>query len=92
MPVRHVLVRDTGRDVEHDNATLALDIVSIAETTELLLAGGIPDVEADRAKVGGERERVDLDTKRGCERTTEARVSKGGSDMRRHACLSDVQR
>ena len=30
MPVRHVLVRDTRRDVEHDDTALALDVVSIA--------------------------------------------------------------
>ncbi len=62
MPVGHVLVCDTGCYVKHDDTTLSLDVVSVAETTELLLSGGIPDVEADSAEVGGERQRVDLDT------------------------------
>ena len=55
MPVGDVLVRDTGGDVEHDDTALALNVVSITETTKLLLSGSIPDVEADGTKVGRER-------------------------------------
>lgn len=62
MPVRHVLVCDTGCDVKHNDTALALDVVSVAETTKLLLSGGIPYVEADGAEVGRERQRVHLDT------------------------------
>lgn len=51
MPVGDVLVSDPRGDVEHDDAALAVDVVSIAKTTKLLLAGGIPDVELDLAKV-----------------------------------------
>lgn len=65
MPVGHVLVGDTGGDIEHDDTALALDVVAITETTKLLLSGGIPDVEADRTEVGGEGEGVDLDTESG---------------------------
>lgn len=54
MPIRHVLVRDTRSDIEHDNTTLALDVVSITETTKLLLSSCVPDVEADGTEVGGE--------------------------------------
>ena len=54
VPIGHIFVRDAGRDVKHDDATLALDVVAIAETTELFLAGSIPDIEYDCAKVGGE--------------------------------------
>ena len=54
MPVGHILVGDSGGDIEHDDTALALDVVAIAETTELLLAGGVPDVEADRTEVGRE--------------------------------------
>jgi hypothetical protein len=49
-----------------------LNVVTIAETTELLLSCGVPDIEADGAEVGVEGERVDLDTESGC-----ARVAKG---------------
>ena len=66
VPVGYVLVRDAGGDVEHDDTTLALDVVAIAETTKFLLTGGIPYVEADRAEVGGEGERVHFDTEGGC--------------------------
>lgn len=54
MPVGNVLIGDAGRDVKHDYATLALDVVPIAKTTKLFLAGSIPDIEYDCAKVGGE--------------------------------------
>ena len=35
------------------------------ELTELLLSGGVPNVEADGSEVCGELKRVDLDTKGG---------------------------
>lgn len=51
MPVGNVLVGDTGGNIEHDDTALAVDIVSISQTTELLLAGSIPHVELDLSKV-----------------------------------------
>jgi hypothetical protein len=51
VPVRDVLVGNPGRDVEHDDAALAVDIVSITETSELLLSCGIPDIELNVAQV-----------------------------------------
>jgi hypothetical protein len=51
VPVRDVLVGNAGGDVEHDDTALAIDVVTVAETTELLLTGGIPDVELDLTKV-----------------------------------------
>ena len=54
MPVGDVLVGDTGGHVEHDDTGLALDIVTVAETTELLLASSIPHVETDSTEVCGE--------------------------------------
>ena len=54
MPVGNVLIGDAGRDVKHDDATLALDVVAIAKTTKLFLTGSIPNVENDSAKIGGE--------------------------------------
>ena len=65
VPVGDVLIRDTGRHVEHDDTALALNVVTVTETTELLLAGSVPDVEADGTEVGGEGKRVDLDTECG---------------------------
>lgn len=47
MPVGNVLVGDTRGDVEHDDTALAVDVVAIAQTTKLLLASGIPDIELD---------------------------------------------
>jgi hypothetical protein len=51
VPVGDVLVCDTRGDVKHDDTALAVDVVSIAETTELLLACSVPDVELDGAEV-----------------------------------------
>lgn len=51
MPVRDVLVGNAGCHVEHDDTALAVDVVTVTETTELLLAGGIPDIELDGTKV-----------------------------------------
>ena len=51
VPVGDVLVGNAGGDIEHDDTALAIDVVTVAETTELLLTGGIPDVELDLAKV-----------------------------------------
>jgi len=54
MPVGDILVGNTRGDVEHDDTALALDVVTITETTELFLTSSIPDVETDGAKVCGE--------------------------------------
>lgn len=51
MPVGNVLVGDAGGHVEHDDTALAVDVVTITETTELLLAGGVPHVELDLTEV-----------------------------------------
>lgn len=51
MPVGDILVGDTGSHVEHDHTALAVDIVPISETTELLLASSVPHVELDRSEV-----------------------------------------
>jgi hypothetical protein len=58
VPVGHVLVSDAGSNIEHDDTTLAVDVVSVTETTELLLAGSIPHIELKLAKVGVETERA----------------------------------
>ena len=65
VPVGDVLVGDTRGHVEHDDTALALNVVTIAETTELLLSCSVPDVEADGTEVGVELERVHLDTEGG---------------------------
>lgn len=45
MPVGDVLVGDAGGDVKHDDTTLAVNVVTVTKTAELLLASGIPYVE-----------------------------------------------
>lgn len=51
MPVGNVLVCDTRGDIEHDDTALTVDVVSISETTELLLTSSVPHVEDDLAEV-----------------------------------------
>lgn len=51
VPVGHVLVGDARCDVEHDDTALAVDVVAITKTAELLLACRVPDVELDWAQV-----------------------------------------
>jgi hypothetical protein len=51
MPVGHILVCDARGNIEHDDTALAVNVVAITETTELLLAGGIPDVELNLTEV-----------------------------------------
>lgn len=58
MPVWNVLVGNTGSNIEHDDTALAVDVVTVSETTELLLTGGIPDLELDLSVVGVETERT----------------------------------
>lgn len=63
VPVGYVLVGDTGRDIEHDDTALSIDVVSITETTKLFLSSSVPDVELNGAQVCCKGERVDLNTK-----------------------------
>jgi hypothetical protein len=56
VPVGNVLVGDTGGDVEHDDTTLSVDVVSVTETSKLLLTSGVPDIELDLTEVGEETE------------------------------------
>jgi hypothetical protein len=51
VPAGNVLVGDAGGDIEHDDTTLSIDVVSVTETSKLLLSSGIPDVELDLAQV-----------------------------------------
>lgn len=51
VPVGDVLVCDTRGNVEHDDTALAIDVVSIAKTTELFLPSSVPYVELNLAQV-----------------------------------------
>lgn len=65
MPIGYVLVRDPRGHVEHDDAALTLDVITITEPTKLLLAGCVPNVEDDVAEIGREGQRVDFNTESG---------------------------
>ena len=62
VPVGNVLVSNTGGDIEHDDAALTIDVVSVTETAKLFLASSIPDLKLDLTVVGEEAKGMDLDT------------------------------
>jgi hypothetical protein len=62
MPIGDILVGDSRGDVKHDDTALTLDVITIPETTKLLLTGSVPNVEADVAEICGELQGVNLNT------------------------------
>lgn len=52
VPVGYIFVRYSGCNVKHNYGALSLNVVTITETTKLLLTSGIPHVEANRATIG----------------------------------------
>lgn len=65
MPVGNVLVGLTGSNIEHDDGAVGLNVVTITKSTELLLTGGIPDVEDDGTAGSVELDLVDFSTTSG---------------------------
>ena len=68
VPVGHILVCDPRCHVKHDDGTLALDVVAVAESSELLLSCSVPHIEPDGSSACVEHQRVDLHTQRRCKR------------------------
>lgn len=62
MPIGDIFVRYAGRHIEHDDATLSLDVIAIPKTTEFLLASSVPNVKDNRPKIGGKRQWMDFDS------------------------------
>lgn len=65
MPVGNILVSNSGSNIEHDDTGLTVDVVTITETTELLLTGGIPDIELNGTQVLFDFELVGRHQRRG---------------------------
>lgn len=65
VPLGDVGVGDTRADIEHDDTAVATDVISVSESSEFLLTGGIPNIEDDVSVGGVERHGVHLDTKGG---------------------------
>ena len=82
VPLGHVGVSDARAHIEHDDTAVAANVVSVAETTELFLAGRVPHVEVDLAVVSEEGHWVNLDTKSGdvplLEFTSQVALNEGG--------------
>merc|ERR1712137_1201358 len=62
MPCGDIFVCKPCSDIEHDNRTLAMDVISIPKPTKLLLSRSIPAVEPDLSTVGVEIQGMDFDT------------------------------
>ena len=45
VPFLDIGVGDTGTDIEHDDSTLSIDVVSVSESSELLLSSCVPNIE-----------------------------------------------
>jgi len=58
MPIGHILVCDARRHIEHDDGTLALDVIAITKTAKLFLTRCVPNIEAQVSTVRGELEWV----------------------------------
>jgi hypothetical protein len=64
-PLGDVGVGDAGADIEHDDAAVSSDVVTITKSSEFLLASGIPNVEQDLAVGSEEGHGVHFDTEGG---------------------------
>lgn len=53
MPIWYVLVGNTRSDVKHDDSALAIDVITISQPPEFLLACCVPDIELDASVVLG---------------------------------------
>jgi len=51
VPVGNILVGNARGNIEHNDATLSVDVVSVTKTSEFLLSCGVPDVELDITQV-----------------------------------------
>jgi len=58
VPVGNVLVGDSRCDIEHDDTALAVDVITITETTELLLSSSVPYIKFQFTEVGEETKRA----------------------------------
>lgn len=71
VPIRYILVSDSGSYVEHNNCTLSLDIVAISEASELLLASCVPHIKSNGPSICVEDQRVHFHTQSGCKQNKE---------------------
>ena len=82
VPLLDVGVGDTGADVEHDDSALSTNVVSISESSELLLACSVPNIEEHLSVGGMEWHGVDLHSQCGnvslLELSGQVTLDKGG--------------
>lgn len=62
VPLWNILVSDSGADIEHDDTAVATNVVSVSESSELLLSSGIPNIEKDLSLGSEEWHWMHLDT------------------------------
>lgn len=60
VPCGHVLVGEARCHIEHDDGTLPMDVVAIAQPAELFLPCCVPAEEAELPSVGCEVQRMHL--------------------------------
>lgn len=62
VPDGHVLICDTGSNIEHDDGSVTANVIAITKSTELLLTSGVPAVEDYGAQVGVKGEGMHFNT------------------------------
>lgn len=87
MPVGNILVGDSGSNVEHDDTTVTIDVVTVSETSKLLLTGSIPHIELELPKVGEEAKGAINNT---ISATSSDRIKEDGSFMKRRGNHGDI--
>mgnify|MGYP007110338867 CR=1 FL=1 len=65
MPIRHIFVCDTRCNIEHNDSSLALNVVPISQTTELFLTCCVPYTKLDGSIFCIKYKRVNFDTESG---------------------------
>jgi len=65
VPLWNILVSDSGADIEHDDTAVATNVVSVSESSELLLSSSIPNVEKDLSLGSEEWHWMNLNTESG---------------------------
>lgn len=82
MPSWNILVTQSGCDIEHDNRTLPMDVVSVPQASKLLLACCVPTIESNWPAIREEIQGAYIDTNRGfisfLKFTSEMTFHKGG--------------
>mmetsp|Transcript_11469 Transcript_11469/g.15919 ORF Transcript_11469/g.15919 Transcript_11469/m.15919 type:complete len:215 (+) Transcript_11469:3515-4159(+) len=58
VPVWNILVGHSGGNIEHDDCSLSLNVVTISESTEFFLSSSVPNIESNRSTISVKSQRM----------------------------------